>query len=145
MTENDDRRLMELLGGALATDQPVPAELGDDARAVFIWRTIDTELLALGFDSAVDELAGVRSSAMTERLLRFVAGEVEVDVDLVDGDLEGMITGSQVQTVTLERPDGATSVSAVDEHGRFVFQSVEGGPIRLHIGDGGPVTEWFLT
>jgi hypothetical protein len=46
--------------------------------------------------------------------------------------------------VRLERPDGTLVDSDVDEHGRFLFEAVEAGPLRLHIGEGGPVTEWFL-
>ncbi len=142
MTERDDERLLELLGAALAMNQAVPAELSDDARAVFTWRTIDEELLSLSFDSAVDELTGVRSSGTAERLLRFFSGDVEVDV--IGGDLEGMVTGAELDVVRLERPDGTLVDSDVDEHGRFLFEAVEAGPLRLHIGEGGPVTEWFL-
>ncbi|HJR91403.1 MAG TPA: hypothetical protein VJ938_03090 [Acidimicrobiia bacterium] len=144
MTERDDDRLLELLGAALAMNQAVPAELSDDARAVFTWRTIDAELLSLSFDSAVDELTGVRSSGTAERLLRFFSGDVEVEVDVIGGDLEGMVTGAQLDVVRLERPDGTLVDSDVDEHGRFLFEAVEAGPLRLHIGEGGPVTEWFL-
>lgn len=146
MTRRDDKRLLDLLGEAMAATEPIPASLADDARAVFTWRTIDAELLALGFDSAVDELTGVRSASATARLLRFTADEVEIEVDVVDADLEGVITGADVSGVRLERPDGSTTAAVVDEHGRFRFEDVESGPLRLVIGDesGGRATEWFL-
>jgi hypothetical protein len=136
--------LLRLLGEALAVGEPVPPALTEDARAVFTWRTVDAELLALGFDSAVDELTGVRSGATVARLLRFERGEIEVEVDLVEGEIEGMVVGATVTEIRLEHPDGTVTVTEPDEHGRFRFADVGAGPRRLQIDEDGPVTEWFL-
>ena len=146
MTDHDDDRLLDLLGQAMAATEPVPSALTDDAQAVFTWRTIDAELLALGFDSAVDELAGVRSASTTARLLRFGAGEVEVEVDVLDGYLDGVVVGTAVAKVSLERPNRSVVNVDVDEHGRFRFLDVSPGPVRFRLGEGAQrmLTEWFL-
>lgn len=146
MPTHDDERLLELLAGAMAVSQPVPATTTEDARAVFTWRTIDAELMALGFDSAIDELVGVRSTTAAIRLLRFSAGQIEIEVDVADGGLEGFVAGAEVRRVRLERPDGSVRTADVDEVGRFDFEEVAQGPVRLHLeADGhGHVTEWFV-
>ena len=69
-TPTDDE-LLELVGRALRTAEPVPDRVIAGARAAWTWRTIDEELAELVFDSAV-ELTGVRSED-TARQLTFRA------------------------------------------------------------------------
>lgn len=146
MAISDDERLLELLAGALGSDQPVPEALTSDARAVFTWRTVDAELMTLGFDSAVDELAGVRSTGTPVRVLRFELGAVEVEVEAHASGIDGWVTGATVDRVDLERPGQPDETSEVDEHGRFAFPTAEPGPVRLRLrhGDWDRVTEWLL-
>jgi hypothetical protein len=146
MTDHDDRELLSLLARALAGAEPVPARSSEAARAVFTWRTIDIELLEIGFDSAVDEPAGVRGADATVRVVRFGAGQVEVEIDVVDGAVHGQVLGPLPASVRLERPDGTGSAVMADELGQFSFEGVEGGPVRFRLD--GPhlshVTQWFV-
>ena len=66
MTPTDDQ-LLDLVGRALRTAEPVPDRVVAGARAAWTWRTIDQELAELVFDSAV-ELTGVRSEDTARQL-----------------------------------------------------------------------------
>lgn len=141
-----DDRLLELLSSALGSERPVPPELTGDARAVFAWRTVDAELLELGFDSAVDELAGVRAADLSVRLLRFSAAGLDVELEAHPTGLHGHVTGAAVTEAVLERPGAPEERSRVDEYGRFSFSGDLEGPVRiLLIGDEEEhLTQWFL-
>ena len=74
-----DDELVARLAEALPKADPVPAAVTEFAKAAFGWRTIDAELAELVFDSAVDELVGVRSEDDT-RQVTFRAPGVEIEV-----------------------------------------------------------------
>ena len=147
MTSSDDE-LLELVGRALRTAEPVPDRVIAGARAAWTWRTIDQELAELVFDSAV-ELTGVRSED-TARQLTFRAPGVEIEVMVVD-DASRRIVGQLI-------PPGAYAVQLAigdrvieelsDSLGRFTFEPVAPGPVRITVQDldGGHVasTEWVL-
>ena len=59
-THDPDDRLLAELAAALDAADPVPARVLDAAKESFTWRTIDAELAELVFDSAEQQLAGVR-------------------------------------------------------------------------------------
>jgi len=145
MTANDDE-MLELLGRALRTAEPVPDRIVHAARGAWTWRTIDEELAELVFDSAV-ESSGVRSED-TARQLTFRAPGVEIEVMVIEGGgrrLVGQLVPPQVATVLLATDDGVVEQSA-DALGRFTFDSHGPGPVRLTVRtDGGSVsTEWVL-
>lgn len=143
MTDQErDEVLLALLRRGLQAADPVPTEVTTAAKASFTWRTIDAELMELSFDSAVDDLVGVRGGSPTARSLRFEVASLEVEVDIDGSDLVGLVVGDHAGFVTLERSEGKTVVCDVDEFGRFEFQSAGGVPIRLRFG--AHVTEWFL-
>lgn len=96
---------METLVRGLEAAEPVPIGATEAARAVFTWRTIDAEMMEIDFDSAVDELTGVRSAGTTVRAIRFAAGAIEVDLDVDDGRVDGQVIGAVSASVRLERPD----------------------------------------
>ena len=147
MTVSDDR-LLELVGRALRTADPVPDRVLDGARAAWTWRTIDEELAELVFDSA-SELTGVRSED-TARQLTFRAPGMEIEVMVVD-EASRRIVGQLVPPggfeVTLLAGDAAL-VATTDRLGRFSFDAVAPGPVRLVVAadDGSPAvtTEWVL-
>ena len=147
MSVSDDD-LLELVGRALRAADPVPDRVLDGARAAWTWRTIDEELAMLVFDSAA-ELTGVRSED-TARQLTFRAPGMEIEVMVVDEAsrrIVGQLVPGGAFDVTLHAGDGA-HVTATDHLGRFSFDGVAPGPVRLVVAgdDGNPAvtTQWVL-
>ncbi len=146
MSGNDDE-LLELLGQALRVADPVPEHVLNAARAAWTWRTIDQELAELVFDSAT-ELSGVRSED-TARQLTFRAPGAEIEVMVVDPTtrrIVGQLVPPQEATVRLTG-GGRQQEPTTDHLGRFSFDDVPPGPVRLTVqsADGSTVaTEWML-
>jgi hypothetical protein len=146
MTRNDDE-LLELLGQALRGADPVPDRVLAAARAAWTWRTIDQELAELVFDSAT-ELAGVRSED-TARQLTFRAPGVEIEIMVVDAAtrrIVGQLVPPQEASVRITGEAGGQA-RETDRLGRFDFDDVPPGPVRLSVRatDGTTVTtEWVL-
>ncbi len=143
-----DDELLALVGRALRTAEPVPDRVVTGARAAWTWRTIDEELAELVFDSA-QELTGVRSED-TARQLTFRAPGVEIEVMVVD-DGARRIVGQLVPPgdYTVQLAVGDEVLDEPSDHlGRFTFESVPLGPVRISIlgADGAHVvsTEWVL-
>ena len=148
MTAASDDALQALLGRALRTADPVPDRVLAGARAAWTWRTIDEELAELVFDSAA-ELTGVRSED-TARQLTFRSPGVEIEVMVVD-DVSRRVVGQLIPpgdfAVRLAVGDELLEAST-DRLGRFTFEAVSPGPVRISIVDpaGTPIvsTEWVL-
>ncbi len=147
MSVSDDE-LLELVGRALRAADPVPERVLSGARAAWTWRTIDQELAELVFDSA-SELTGVRSED-TARQLTFRAPGLEIEVMVVD-EVSRRLVGQLIPpgsfTVTLQTGDQALE-KATDRLGRFSFDTVAPGPVRIAIADPDGshlvATEWIL-
>ena len=147
MSVSDDE-MLALVGRALRAADPVPERVLEGARAAWTWRTIDEELAMLVFDSAA-ELTGVRSED-TARQLTFRAPGMEIEVMVTD-QATRRIVGQLV-------PPGAFSITLLvgsaewtqttDRLGRFTFDDVAPGPVRMVVADsaGTPIvtTEWVL-
>lgn len=147
MSVSDDE-LLALVGRALRTADPVPDRVLEGARAAWTWRTIDEELATLVFDSA-SELTGVRSED-TARQLTFRAPGMEIEVMVVDEATRrvvGQLVPPGAFTISLLVGDAEVSQST-DRLGRFSFDDVAPGPVRLVVSDPeGTVvvtTEWVL-
>jgi hypothetical protein len=142
-----EAEILEILGRALEHADPVPISVTEAGKSAFTWLTIDAELAELVFDSARDELVGVRSETLAERQLTFQSPTVEIEIMLV-GDtrhLVGQLVPAQGAEVTLMTGLASTAVTT-DDLGRFDFKGVEPGRIRLQIRTaGGPsiTTQWF--
>jgi hypothetical protein len=147
--------LLGRLGEALLAVDPVPERVLAGARAAFTWRTIDAELAELVFDSAT-EPTGVRGGVEdTARQVTFQAPGVEIEVMVID-DGSRRIVGQlvppaevQIQLVSVQVSSGdSVREATTDRLGRFAFQGVEPGPVRLSVlGDAGRHvvhTEWVL-
>ena len=148
MSVSDDD-LLELVGRALRAADPVPDRVTEGARAAWTWRTIDQELAELVFDSAA-ELTGVRSED-TARQLTFRAPGMEIEVMIVD-EASRRIVGQLIPpgsfTVQLLSSDDLVRDETSDRLGRFSFDAVAPGPVRLVVTDldGTHIvtTEWTL-
>jgi hypothetical protein len=148
MSVSDDD-LLELVGRALRAADPVPDRVIQGARAAWTWRTIDEELAELVFDSAA-ELTGVRSED-TARQLTFRAPGMEIEVMIVDEAsrrVVGQLIPPGTYIVQLLSSDDVVREEHADRLGRFAFDAVAPGPVRLAVidPDGTHIvtTEWTL-
>ena len=80
LTPADDD-LLDVLGHALRVSDPVPGNVLDGARAAFAWRTIDTELAELVFDSSQESSDGRAEAAKRQITFRAPGVEIEVTVE----------------------------------------------------------------
>jgi hypothetical protein len=145
-----DEQLLHVLARALGESEPIPERVLEGARAAVTWRTIDAELADLAelvFDSARDE-AGVRSEDIN-RQMTFQAPGVEIEVMVIDNGarrLIGQLVPGAEMMVQLTAGEVVQEVQT-DDLGRFSFDDVAPGPVRLVVStDGRPVvrTEWML-
>ena len=129
----DERLLGELRRAAGRYDAP-PASVMEAARASFTWRSIDTELAALAFDSAVDLPVGAVRSAGGPRQLAFDAPgltvEMEVSPDGPHRRLRGQLTPPLPSHIEVRHAGGTTSVDT-DALGRFSADAISPGPVSL--------------
>ena len=143
-----DDHLLALLGTALAVSDPVPDLVHEAAIGAYAWRNIDQELAELVFDSA-HELTGVRDRN-SSRQLTFRSATTEVEVMIMDGAkrrLVGQLVPARATTVTMEEA-GTHIEQPSDEHGRFSFDHLPSGPVRLNIAPRGEATrvatDWIM-
>jgi len=146
-TASDDA-LLQLLGSAIGIADPVPGHVLAAARGAVAWRTIDQELADLVFDSSA-ELTGVRDPNAA-RQLTFRSDAVEIEIMLVDSSarrLVGQLVPARSTTVTLEGTDSQVEQTS-DRFGRFSFDRVHTGPVRLTVAGGTSArdiaTDWVL-
>ena len=148
MSVSDDD-LLELVSRALRAADPVTHHVVEGARAAWTWRTIDEELAELVFDSAA-ELTGVRSED-TARQLTFRAPGMEIEVMVVDEArrrIVGQLIPPGTHVVQLLTSDDRAQEETTDRLGRFTFDAVAPGPVRLAVLDPDGThlvtTEWTL-
>ncbi len=140
---------LQALGEALQAADGPPPDLVRQAKLSFTWRTIDAELAALSFDSAVSgDLVGVRGGD-GPRTLTFETPTVVLDLEITAAGSAFGLTGSLMPTdVTLasQRPEGDEAPVPVDDLGRFTLAGQAAGPLRFVIHTSGGtrvVTDWF--
>lgn len=143
---DDGEVLMAELHGLLSRLDPPPLELLDQVRRAFCWRTVDSELAELSFDSLVDhDLAlAVRSAGdatLEPRLLGFgavvdgedLAIEIEVSGSPAGPSLVGQLWPPGAGTVEVQTGAGGVAAVPVDDLGRFLVEAVPAGPVRLSV------------
>jgi hypothetical protein len=83
--------LLDRISDAFDRLPPVPPNLQAAARSAFEWRRADAALAELLFDSANDELIGVRGTAADRRSFRFAVNEFVIRVHLTPATLIVMV------------------------------------------------------
>ena len=140
-----DEAVFEELRDLIARTDPVPERLNEAARAAFTWRTIDAELAELMQDSAeVDDAAlALRGAPAGPRLLSFESPRLAIEAEVTvlgprERRLVGQIVPPVAASLTLEQ-GGVRLTAQADELGRFMFDRVGAGPVRLRaaLPDGG--------
>jgi hypothetical protein len=148
----EDEGLLQELRAAVRRFDPPPDSVLEVARASLTWRTIDAELAALEFDSAVDVAATAVRSSEGPRLLTFAAPGLSIEVEVSPigprRQLVGQLVPAQAARIDVRHAGGVTTVRA-DQLGRFGADAISAGPVslRCHFGDAPSsppvVTEWI--
>ncbi len=122
---------------------PIPDRLTVTAREAFGWRLADVELAELLFDSANDELAGVRGTSVQRRSFRFASGNFVIRVHLTSASMIVMIEPPMSVTCTVATSDSTTE-HRTDELGEIVIDAPQ-LPVRLEVDlpSGRVVTPWI--
>ena len=150
MTDDWQESILAELGDAFEANlAPIPPRLSEAARTAFGWRRIDAELAELLFDSATDEVAGVRGVVAERRSLRFGAHGTVMRVHLTADSLVVMLDPPAevaCRIATAVRPgEVRTEEHRTDEHGELVVYAPD-LPVRIEadLPSGTIVTPWVI-
>jgi hypothetical protein len=143
LAQSDDAFLARIDDAFEHSLDPIPGRLTVAAREAFGWRLADVELAELLFDSANDDLAGVRGISMQRRSFRFASGSFVIRVHLTSASMIIMIEPPMSVTCTVATSD-ATTEHRTDELGEIVIDAPE-LPVRLEVDlpSGRVVTPWI--
>ncbi len=135
-TFESDEELLARLRRVIARVDPVPPDVVAAARSCGTWRSIDTDLALLTYDSASqsNELVGVRGTE--GRLLTFTSDTLTIDIEVLPGGegVVGEIEGSRDAHVAVQCAAGSIE-DEIDDLGRFRVRDVPEGLMRLEITD----------
>ena len=119
--EPDDAALEEQLRQLIERLDPVPDQLLATAIASYTWRTVDTDLAELVFDSTAEENAALVRGEQA-RLLSFSARGLDIEVQVSGGERDRRIVGQltpPLPATVVIRQAGSAADLAADELGRF--------------------------
>ena len=142
---DDDDRLFADLTDALR-DEDAEVELRRQAEGAFTWRTIDSDLAALTYDSLLDDGVHVRArSRAARRTLVFEHGSVRVELEMTPEGIVGQLVPPSVGSVAVIGTGGVLEETEADEIGSFVLDTPIAGPVRLRVraGQTDLVTDWI--
>ncbi|WP_427892684.1 hypothetical protein ACQHIV_07250 [Kribbella sp. GL6] len=130
---NDDEKLIEALRVAFADADDVPAAFVEAGKAAFAWRTIDAELAALTYDSALHPPAAlaVRSESAVLRSMTFASDGWTVELELTPDAVLGQLDPPEDGSVTARGDGGTLATADIDELGFFVLGPPPTVPYRL--------------
>lgn len=135
--------LLALISAAFDDLEPIPPRLSDAARAAYEWRRADAVLAELLFDSANEELVGVRGTSSDRRSFRFGADDFVIRVHLTPATMIVMIEPP------VSVPCRIATEEAVDEHrsddyGELVVAAPElPARVEVELPNGTIVTPWI--
>jgi len=123
--------------------EPIPARLTAAAHDAFGWRRADAALAELLFDSASDELVGVRGAVTDRRSFRFASGDVVIRVHLSDVSMFVMLEPPMAVECKVDTERGSET-HLTDDLGELVVDAPE-LPVRLELElpGGSVVTPWI--
>jgi hypothetical protein len=137
---DNHEELLDELRALVNEVDPVPTDVTSFAKAALGWRRIDAELAELLSDSALESesLALTRSDVARARSVTFRASDLEIDVEIHDGDrgvtLLGQLAPPSSATVDVQLDDSSVAATGeADVLGRFRVELFERGRIRLRI------------
>jgi hypothetical protein len=148
--EPDDDELEEQLRELAARFDPVPPRLLDAAADSYTWRTVDSDLAELVFDSLADDHAALVRGREHARLLSFEAGALTIDLEIAgsgpDRRVIGQLAPPQRAAVEIRQGSDVTDLDT-DELGRF-SGVLRAGPFSLRCSTGADparpvVTDWI--
>lgn len=141
-----DDELLQLIDAAFDRDlPPIPDRLSAAARDAFQWRGVDVALAELTFDSAEQELTGVRGAATERRSFRFAAGDFVIRVHLTEATMIVMVEPPlSVACRVASGEGGDVSEHRTDELGELVVDAPE-LPFRVEVDlpSGTTATPWI--
>ncbi|MGV1008373.1 MAG: hypothetical protein ACOYBY_07165 [Dermatophilaceae bacterium] len=128
----NDEHLLAKLAAALAPPDVPPGVL-DAAKAVYTWRTVDSELAELTYDSAdaTETFLGVRGTTASLRTLTYVAGEVALEIDITKEALVGQVMPPGSGQLLVLACDGECRTVLVEDAGNFRVHPIPRCPFRL--------------
>jgi hypothetical protein len=129
---DSDEHLLADLAEAVLAARDVPPRLVDAGKAAFAWHTVDAELAALAFDSAV-EPAGTRAETATLRAMTFVASHATIEVEVTSDALLGQVAPPRSGEILVRQADGLVRTVPVDALGWFTVRPRPTGMFRLEL------------
>lgn len=143
MSDAPDASMLDRISEAFDSLEPIPPRLTEAARAAFSWRRADAELAELLFDSATDELIGVRGTTSDRRSFRFGHDDAVIRVHLTPTSLIVMLEPPMSVECRVTGPD-ATTEHRSDEYGEFVVDAPDlPARIEVDLPGGTIVTPWI--
>lgn len=134
MADHTDDELLDALQHTLELLDPTPDHVIEQARAALAWHGIDAELAELVFDSDTAALSGVRGGEAA-RQITFHAPGLEIEVEIVSERVRtvlGQLVPAQHADVEVRHTAGSLG-TATDALGRFTFEGIHAGPIKLTV------------
>lgn len=149
----DDEQLLAALADAVRAARAVPRDFVEAGRAAYAWRTIDAELAAITYDSALGVAApegdlvpaGTRAEPAVLRAVTFASTRFTVEVQIGTDGLFGQVVPPGASEVEVQLATGTSAVAPIDPVGWFALRPAPATAFRLrvHTGAGADVlTSW---
>lgn len=143
MSDAPDVPLLARISEAFDAIEPIPERLTAAARAAYSWRQVDAELAELLFDSATDDLVGIRGTTSDRRSFRFGHGDAVIRVHLTQATMIVMVEPPLSVNCRVATEEGAIE-QRTDEYGELVVTAPElPARIELDLPSGTIVTPWI--
>lgn len=136
-----DDELRQAVKEAVLEAQTTPPRLVHAARAAYAWHTLDAELTALAYDSAlltssalpVASQPALREDEALLRYLTFVATDLTVEMEVDDVRLLGQIVPPRPGRLEVWTAESTGRCIGIDAFGCFCISPLPARPFRLHV------------